>query len=345
MRTPFLMIIALACGLGAAFLAWRYISNKEGDDPEIEVLVPKADLAPMTRLNKQDMFEKVKVKEKSLRDKGDVVKAFEDLQDPKDKTLNFRARNYPLPAKRPFYKADIVLHKESDLGARLKGDEVAFTLQVSPTDAGGGNINPGDRVDIIAPIFKQGSSEPEYRMVYQNVEVMAVNTSKEPSADGSPQVPNLFILRVDRNMAEQLNAYRSRGALSVSLRKPDHSVEYATKGARPSETAKGTGTGSGDEQPNPNKTPMDPSVPVVTPPTVDTAEIERKVKAEYEAKLEEQNRKMKELLAKLEDLQKPPPEPKEQPVVYKTTVIQGDKRTEYKTVVVKEKSEAPGGSH
>ena len=344
MRTPFLMIIALACGLGAAFLAWRYISAKEGEDPEIEVLVPKVDIPPMTRLNKQEQFEKIMVKEKTLRDKGDVVKSIEELQDPKDKTMNFRAKNYPLPARRPFYKADLVLHKESDLGARLGPDDVAITIRVDPTEAGMGLINPGDRVDIIAPIFKPGSNEPEFRTVYQNVEVLAVNTNKEPSPDGAPQPPNGFILKADRNMAEQITAYKSRGTLSVALRKPDHGKVYVTKGAKPSDIPGVTSSPEEETRPAENKTPMDPSVPI-TAPTVDTAEIERKVKAEYEAKLEEQNRKLKDLMAKLEELQKPPPEPKEEPIVHKTAVIEGSRRTEYKILIPKEKPEVPGGSN
>jgi Flp pilus assembly protein CpaB len=340
------MIIALACGLGAAYLAWRYVAAKEGEDPEIEVLVPKQEIPPMTRLNKADLFEKVMVKEKSLRDKADVIKSFEDLQDPKDKSMNYRTRNFPLQAKRPFYRADIALHKESDLGARLGPDDVMVTIHVNPQEAGFGLINPGDRVDIIAPIYRPGALEPEFRIVFQNVEVLSVNSSKEPQPDGSPQPPTAINLKVDRNTAEHIIAYKSRGNLSVLLRKPDHAKTYATKGAKPSEVPGQASSDVAQEKPNENRTPMDPSVPL-TQPSVDVAEIEKKVKAEYEARLEEQNKRLKEALAKIEELTKQPAptELKEEPTVHETKVINGSKVTTFRTLLTKEKPAPAGGTN
>ncbi|HMP02549.1 MAG TPA: Flp pilus assembly protein CpaB [Gemmatales bacterium] len=337
MRTPLLMFLALACGLGAAFLAWRYISDKEGADPEIEVIVPIADIKPLMRLSDEKMFEKVMVKEKSLRDKNDVVRTFEELKDPADQRPNFKTRNYPLPAKKAFYKSDLTLHKDTDLHARMGPEDVGVTVQVAPTDAGAGLINPGDRVDIIAPIFQQGQQEPTFKMVFQDIEVLAVNSSTQPNPDQTALPPNSLILKVTRPLAESVIAYRSRGNLNVVLRKSGVTEIFNTPGAKPSLLVQGVGT---DPQPGENLGNDDPSV----------SEAEKQMRAEFEARMAELKKQLEDKDKQIAELSKgpepvePPPAPvvekKEEPTIHTTVVIVGDKRVEYKAPIEREK---PGG--
>ena len=78
-RTLPLLIIALFCGLGAAYLAWYY-SARNPNDPEVTVLVPKVELKGMQRLHDPELFQEVRVKQSKLRGgtSDDVVKAFHD---------------------------------------------------------------------------------------------------------------------------------------------------------------------------------------------------------------------------------------------------------------------------
>src|SRR5947209_5072458 len=100
-RTPILMVIALACGLAAAFGTWKLLSGTpQPDQAKIKVLVPKEDIPQMTRLVTADKFQEKEVLRRDLVDADEVITDFEKIK-------GSQAR-LKLRKDKPFYKQEIV---------------------------------------------------------------------------------------------------------------------------------------------------------------------------------------------------------------------------------------------
>lgn len=224
-RTLTLMVIALACGLGAAYLAWKYAGG--GADKNVvmkKVLVPKEDIKGLTRLNIQELFHEKEVKESSLRDVNDVVTTFDEVKD-------MRNKDFTLSKDMPIYKSDLVKYRESSIISRLKEGERAVTVPVDAAMAGSGHIEIGSRVDIITQIPTTGADQKvRFKVVFQNIEVLGVNTDSAPSPDGQPKPANTLTLRMKNEDAPAMTAYRTRGqTFHVVLRNPGDDKIYDYK--------------------------------------------------------------------------------------------------------------------
>jgi Flp pilus assembly protein CpaB len=261
-RTLPLLIIALFCGLGAAYLAWYY-GARNPNDPEVTVLVPKTEIKGMQRLSNPEMFQEIRVKQSKLRggSQDDVVKNFDDVKSMKNK-------DYVLAPGQPVYKADLTPATQSGFAYRLDTDEVAQTVRVSPDDAGSGFITVGDKVDIIAKVpSARNEDKIVYKTVFQNIEVLAVNTISGTTADNQPMPPNSLVLRLKRVDAQKMLMYRSlSGHLSVVLRKPGFSEIVALE---ETEVGRDAGTGAGKADPSENllASPGDKDKKEATPET------------------------------------------------------------------------------
>ncbi len=264
-RTLTLMVIALACGLGAAYLAWKYAGGgAEKNVAMKKVLVPKQDIRGLQRLNDPNMFTEMEVKESTLRDPNDVVISHDQIKD-------MRAKDFTLNKEKPFYLSDVVKYRDSNLGARLNPGEVAVSIPVDAQLAGSGLIEVGNRVDICTQIPSvSGDPKIVFKVVFQNIEVLGVNSDAAPSPDGTPKPPNSLTLRMPHDKVPALSGYRSRGqTFHVFLRKPGDNTIYDYK-----EFVLGESETHGDKENKPKEvamtdTPKEPvTPPVTTTPTV-----------------------------------------------------------------------------
>lgn len=305
-RTLPLLVIALACGLGTAYLAWYYAGGNR-NDPDVKVLVPKADIKGMTRLNNKDLFKEFTVKQSTLRQGDEYIKTFEEIQE-------FKSKDYVLAKEKPIYKNDLVKYREVGLGARLLPDEVAQTVRVTPESAVAGFIEVGSRVDIICKVPQQRNDRQGFKTTFQNIEVLAVNQQAGTSPDGQPMPPQSLTLRMKRVDAPKLELYSQLGKVSVVLRKTGYNEIVAVPDVFVGESPTGTNTGEEDGLTPPPATdkgtpPQDPDVP---PPPASTAPTPVITPAATQP-------------APIPDIKPqpaPPPPPKH--LKFKTTIVVGD---------------------
>jgi Flp pilus assembly protein CpaB len=225
-RTPILMIIALICGLGAAFGTWKVLSGApaptEQKVEEVEVLVPKKEIPGMTGL-RPELFEPKKWPKRDLTN--------EEYITPADDLKEFKTRNYALKAGKPFYRADIVKGQDFGFTQKLKANEVAYTV---PTDAASGMsgfLQVGHKIDICVVMPAIGPEGPTSQTVLQNVEVLAVNG---PIMNDQQQMifPERVILRLTRDQMESIAMYKTQGQMSLALRNQESNDVFETTGTK-----------------------------------------------------------------------------------------------------------------
>jgi len=206
------MIIALACGLAAAFGTWKLISAApQQDQAKVVVLVPKEDIPQMTRLTSADKFQQKEILRRDLRDPEEVITDFEKIK-------NNQAR-FKLTKDKPFYKQEVMLGSNS-FDDRLNEDEVAFTIPVDPNRGGAGFVQVGSHVDVLGNIPSLDPTEPPaIGVVLENIEVLGINNQGQNNPDGTPMQPDRFTLRVKREVAQDLIAVQQAGSLYIALRK------------------------------------------------------------------------------------------------------------------------------
>lgn len=262
-RTLPLLILALLCGGGAAYLAWYY-SNANRNDPEVKVFVPKVEIKGMSRLNDPEKFQHIMVRQSTLRQGDEPIKEFDDIK-------NHRSKDFTLAPGKPFYKSDVVLWKDSAFASRLAEDEVALTVRVSPEDAGAGFINVGDKVDIIAKVPSARNDErAAFKIVFQNIEVLGVNQQAGTNPDGTPMPPQSLTLRFKREDSPKMALYRTMSQVNVVLRKSGYNETVATAPVFVGDDL--TGSGKREDEPlltspGAGKNPGDVDVPAPPAPT------------------------------------------------------------------------------
>jgi len=80
----------------------------------------------------------------------------------------------------------------------------ALSLEMQPLAGVAGFVGAGDRIDVYS-IAKSDATTPEVRLVLQGVDVLNVNGTGLPSAQGQPGGPNLiYLLAVTPGDAERL---------------------------------------------------------------------------------------------------------------------------------------------
>ena len=147
-KTLILMMVAIACGLAAAYMTSQLLGPKaSNDDEQVQYLVAARKLEMGKLITEPEKDFTIKEVPKGKEPKFALVK-FEDL---KNHRLN---KSVGLDQH---VTADDLLDKEKDLftGNLAKGMR-AFTIKVNIDTAGGGFVLPQSRVDIMAVTLENG---------------------------------------------------------------------------------------------------------------------------------------------------------------------------------------------
>jgi Flp pilus assembly protein CpaB len=128
----------------------------------------------------------------------------------------------------PAVSATPALRKKPSLALRTPDGKRAITVMISSLEAVGGLINPGDFVDVIAhlnvPSGKKAMKESVTAMIFQNLQVLAINTNlEEPGAYEFQQKENMLkvTFAVDPREAGLLSFAEMNGKLELALRSPN----------------------------------------------------------------------------------------------------------------------------
>jgi pilus assembly protein CpaB len=225
MKSLILIFIALGCGLVASIGISQVMNRDPGPSLEMEqILVALADIDIGTKLDAQNVkledWPKAKIPEGGVR----------KLEDVKDKFANAR-----------FFKGEpLHVNKISDtltnIANKVPQGYRAMPVKVDEDTVMKG-ISPGDRVDVMVFLKRNGADIPETGAftILKNVRVFAVNTNTERANDARGETVNFktVSLLVKPEHARELAVATAMGKIMLTLRRPDENDEAAGEEVTP----------------------------------------------------------------------------------------------------------------
>lgn len=263
-RAVSMIVVSLAAGLVAVFVATKWLSQRAMQTVPIAVAQRDVDLG--STLN-GTMVEMVGWPRDAIP-QGAFRSAAE---------LDGRVLRTNVVRGEPVVEAKLApLGAKGGLSAVIKSGKRAVTVKVNEVVGVAGFALPGNYVDVMVNIA-DNASQPVSKIVLEKILVLAV--AQEANQDQTkPKVVNAVTLEVTPEEAEKLDLVRSVGNLSLVLRNQTDSLPVATGGAyrqdilrvktadsAPAAERKPTG------KPRPNPTPR----PAPTPPASEKIEVIR----------------------------------------------------------------------
>lgn len=206
-----LMVVAVGCGLVAAFLTTQI--NAKPKIETVEVVVALKELPTgtvITKENKDKLVGKKKVAKDALPQQFVV-----DDNELVDKRLVRAVRQDEV-----FNPADL---KKGSIVVFIEGKDI-YSLPMSASHAAAGAVGPGSKVDIIAALQLGGVLESFPLLI--NMHVLEVNG--EPDLTKNPRFPNMSTVSfaVDQEEALLLSLAQKRGCtLELLLRNPTKPID------------------------------------------------------------------------------------------------------------------------
>jgi len=233
-------IIALAFGVIAVVLVYLYIQNIQTQGPaEVEmarVVRATTDIPPRQTI-REHMVEEIDVLAENVT--PDTVTELEEILGQVSVTTIYenQALMYQM------FREETALE---DISRVLQEGERAITVGITEVSGLGGNLRPGDNVDVLVSVLSNEEvGVASTFTVLRNVDVMAVGQDigfEDDETAGGPQVSKSVTLRVNPDQAEILTLASEIGAIRLSLRHPDDPFSPATNGTALTEFVKYTPT-------------------------------------------------------------------------------------------------------
>jgi pilus assembly protein CpaB len=236
-KTLILMLVAVACGLVAAFLASQYQPSASTAN-KVPVLVAAVDLPAGAVLNDPKMLAQ-KAFDPDTVPPGAVAN-FEDLRN----KVIARSIDKNAPVTTKDLSMSESLFKPCPPGYR------ATTLRVTVESSAAGFVLPGSHVDLLCTLPDPTDARRSLTKTFmQNVMVLAVNTMREQPKEGGGVIPaaQTVTLAVKPEDVERLESAKNRGQIAMSLRRPGEKEVVETKGVSnpfmEADASKGDGSG------------------------------------------------------------------------------------------------------
>jgi pilus assembly protein CpaB len=198
------MVVAIGCGLAAAYMTHSLFATK---DDRVQILVAKQRFNSWTPIKSpEDMFEP------DERPRGDV---------PKDAVTKFEAAKDHVLVKGmdkgdPLIATNMVDKNKGGLEVVLPPGKRAVAVRTTAQAVAGGFVFPGSHVDVLHTT-KRGDS-PESRVVLQNILVRAVDQAAMKPEDKPGLVPATVTLEVTPQQALVLARVQDFGTITLALR-------------------------------------------------------------------------------------------------------------------------------
>ena len=224
------LLIALALGLMAGFIAWSAMKAKEKKVKDkwqtVNILCAKVDIPEGTELD----GEMIAVREMPTQFVTEsFIKVDEDGSLKQDSPVGQRVM-VPLKAGDPILVSHFESAREADFSAMINPKGRAVTIDVQEKTAVGLWVRPNDHVDVIGSFRDPETQAQKTVTLLQNVVVLATgritaNTTFVPEDEKKFQTVTLLTLPEE---AEILTLAQEMGTLTLLLRNPDD-LDYEDK--------------------------------------------------------------------------------------------------------------------
>jgi len=234
-------IIALAFGLIAVALVYFYIKKVEGNQttqqtPMVKVVRATENIPPRTNIT-ENMLEEIEIPENMVT--ADTVTESEEILGQVSVTAIYQ--NQIL--MNPMFKGETELQDPSRM---LEEGNRAITVGVSEVSGLGGNLMPGDNVDVLCTILSNDEvGVASTFTVLRDIQVMAVGQDIGFTGDETEQtagVSKSVTLEVNPSDAEILTLASEVGSVRLALRNPNDQFSPSTSGTALTEFTKYTPT-------------------------------------------------------------------------------------------------------
>jgi Flp pilus assembly protein CpaB len=219
-KTGILMLVAIGCGLAAAFLAALYQHRQQ---QVVLVLVAAQDLRVGMAISEP---EHMLMARPYLADSVPAG-AVQNIEDLRGKILARSIdKNTPVTLKDINFNEDLL--SIAPPGTR------AVTIKVNAETAHPGFTLPGSHVDLVCTVSDPADPRRMLTKTFvQHVLVLAVNAQQQLPTQGPAIIPNpaTVTLAVDPDDAERVLWARDRGTITLTLRKRNDDKLVKTKGA------------------------------------------------------------------------------------------------------------------
>jgi pilus assembly protein CpaB len=253
-----LMVVAVGCGLVAAFLTSQ-MSAKQPDAEKVDVIVASKDLQVGTSYTKDDLSKILKRRSiaKDAVPPG-IIEAEEELLE-KRLTRNIRADEM-------INKADLSKGVVVSIPAGMSMVSLPINLQ----NAVHGFVMPGSKVDVLASVTL--NNKVRVMPILVNMLVLAVDASIAPPNQGvAVQSVSTVSFAVDNKQALLIQLAKARHCEMTLLLRNDKDAEHEIdRGYKIDEVVKLLENGEIKEPTNaeaPNKDPKDPGATPMPAPT------------------------------------------------------------------------------
>src|SRR5260370_25238506 len=214
-KTTILMVLAIGCGLAAAFFTNKLIAEGNRRVEEVEkvaVLVAKKKMGALTFIKKPDDF--FEPQEKS---KNDVPKNI--MSDLTDKELKDGVRVSRTFGEGSFLTRDDLISKDMEgLSGKLEKGMRAVAVNVTAATLVGGFVLPNSKVDVVWT-FRTTNNESGCLTILQDILVLAVDTQSQRNPDNPQTILAATVtLALKPEDAQKLALATNNGELRLTLR-------------------------------------------------------------------------------------------------------------------------------
>jgi Flp pilus assembly protein CpaB len=230
-RTLLLLVVAIGCGLVAAFMVNQISGRQQTTDTEM-VFTAVKDIPMGTPLTDESMKTMVKL---TPMPKGviplDAIREQDASGVPGIQRIANKVVGRSVSANSPITIKDISTSTES-LVKELDPGYRAITVRATLENAHHGFVLPGSRVDVICTTTPLNDPRLTVSRIFlQNVKVLACNTlTSQPEQGSTVGNPVTVTLAVKPDEAERMYWVTSKSIVGILLRKPGDENKIETKG-------------------------------------------------------------------------------------------------------------------
>jgi pilus assembly protein CpaB len=250
-KTMILMVVAVACGLGASYMTSRLLAERNDnpvEEEKVKVLVARKNVPQGTLIkNPEEWFV-----EKDFTVSDAPKKAVRSFDEVKERVLS-----KPLSAEQWVIADDLLRKDQQGLATSIPKGMRAMAIKVNVDTVVAGFVQPNSRVDVINTVG--GNDEKSYsRTLLQNMLVLAIDTIDTRDQEKHAIISSTVTLAVTAEDAQALSMAQRMGELRLVLRPPDDTDSVALKPTTPEDVRNarlkhGKQPGSSDDDPEASK--------------------------------------------------------------------------------------------